>query len=488
MDPDAAAELSDTPVATTRPGSANVLTVFAVTWAMANLFHVWGPSARASDIFDHVTTAGVLHVAIGITALVVLLHPRRTAPLVVLAAVGPLSFWFEAPVVGSHWAVAVFVDLAILLTAATTSDRTRAERQLVPIARWVLIGFYAFAAFAKLNHAFFTPSVSCGTYYLDELAGSLGLTVHSQSADGWSHLVPFGVAGIELAIPVLLLIRRTRNIGVVVALLFHGVIALDQTHLFSDFSSVLVALFMLFLPPAFADDAVRRFRELPSERRDLFRAIVVVGSAALLVALWLRRTEGVARLFADGLGWAWVLYCVLGLYLVVGFLLRERPAPLAHPLAFGDGVPKWMAIVPVLVILNGLTPYTEIRTAYAFNMYSNLETVDGDSNHYLVTRTLPLTDFQSDLVQIVQSDDPALNQYAVEGFDVVFLQLRDYLSRHPDASLTYLRNGVEHTVAHARDDPALVEPVPSWESKTFAFRSVDQLDPNRCQPSFLSAL
>lgn len=488
MDPDVAEELTEVPSAASKVRSANVLTVFAVTWAMANLFHVWGPSGRASDIFENVTMVGALHVAIGIAALVVLLRPRQLAPLVVLAALGPLSFWFEAPVVGSHWAVVSFVDLAILLTAATTRDRASVERQFVPVARWVLIGFYAFAAFAKLNHAFFTPSVSCGTYYLDELAGSLGLTVHSQTAGGWSHLVPFGVAGTELAIPVLLLIRRTRSVGVVVALVFHGLIAFDQTHVFSDFSSVLVALFVLFLPVAFADDVVARFRALPPERRSLVRAVTVIGSALLLVLLWWQRTEQIHRLFADGVGWAWVLYCVLGLSLVIGFLVRERPAPLERPLAFGDGVPRWMALVPALVILNGLTPYTEVRTAYAFNMYSNLETADGASNHFLVTRTLPLTDYQSDLVRIVRSDDPALNQYAVEKFDIVFLQLRDYLSRHPDAGITYVRHGVERTVAHAKDDPALVEPVPSWESKFFAFRSLDQHDPNRCQPSFLSAL
>jgi hypothetical protein len=431
---------------------------------------------------------GVTHVLIGVTALVVLLRPRRLLPLAVLAALGPISFWFEAPVVGSHWALVAFVDLAILLTMATARDRVRVERQFVPVARWVLLGFYSFAAFAKLNHAFFTPSVSCGTFYLDELAGSLGFTLHSQTAGEWAHLVPFGVAGIELAIPILLLIRRTRNIGVVVGLLFHGMIALDQSHVFSDFSSVLVALFLLFLPVGFADDVVTTFRRIPDARRELVRGVVVIGCGALLAALWFRRTQDVARVFADGIGWAWVVYVALVLFLVLRFLVRERPAPLARPLAFGDAVPRWMAIVPVLVVLNGLTPYTEIRTAYAFNMYSNLQTVDGESNHFVIAKTLPLTDFQADRVRIVRSTEPSLNEYAVEGFDVVFLQLRDYLSQHPDVGLTFVRDGVEHTVVHARDVPELVEPVPSWESKFFAFRSIDQQDPNRCQPSFLAAL
>ena len=144
-------------------------------------------------------------------------------------------------------------------------------------------------------------------------------------------------------------------------------------------------------------------------------------------------------------------------------------------------------IVPLLVLVTGLSPYLELRTAYAFNMYSNLQTADGESNHLLVTRTFPVTDYQSDLVRISASDDRGLQQY-IGTYDIPFLQLRDYLSRHRGAAVTYLRGGVEHAVTHASDDPALIEPVPAWQSKLFAFRSIDQTDPTECQPVFLPAL
>jgi hypothetical protein len=398
---------------------------------------------------------------------------------------GPVTLWFEAPVLGSHWVLAGLVDVAFLLAviaaiAARTGGRAgdRAVTMFVPLARWVLIGFYVFAAFAKLNHAFFTPSVSCGTFYLDELAGSLGISLHSMTAGGWSHFVPFGVAATEMSIPILLCVRRTRHAGVVVGLVFHSLIALDQTHVFSDFSAVLVALFVLFLPAAFAREIVRLFGE---------RVRVAVAAVCLLLLL-VQWKQGNTRLFRDGLGWAWVIFDVVLLVLVARFLMRPHPAPIEQPMSFArHGVPRWLAIVPVLVLLTGLSPYLELRTAYAFNMYSNLETADGDSNHLLVTRTLPVTDFQSDLVRITATDDPALRLY-VGQYDIPFLQLRDYLSRHPSAALTYVRGGVERSVTRASDDPALIEPVPSWESKLFAFRSLDQTEPNRCQPSFLPAL
>jgi hypothetical protein len=151
-------------------------------------------------------------------------------------------------------------------------------------------------------------------------------------------------------------------------------------------------------------------------------------------------------------------------------------------------VPLWLAVIPALVIFNGLCPYLELRTAYAWNMYSNLETFDGSSNHFLVTRTVPLVDFQSDVVRIVDSSDPGLQLYVGEQFDLPYLQLRDYLSHHRDVSLTYVRDGVQHHVDRVSDDPDLVRPVPSWESKLFAYRALDESDPPRCQPAFLPAL
>jgi hypothetical protein len=290
--------------------------------------------------------------------------------------------------------------------------------------------------------------------------------------------VPFGVAATEMSIPILLSMRRTRYAGVAVGLVFHSLIALDQTHLFSDFSSVLVALFVLFLPPSFASGVIGRYRERA-------RPLVVAVCVVLLLVQW---KQGNTRLYRDGLGWAWVIFDVVVIALVARFLLRPHPPAVERPLSFGrNGVPRWMAIVPILVVLNGLSPYLELRTAYAFNMYSNLQAGDGDTNHFLVTRTLPLTNFESDLVRITATDDPGLRPY-VGNFDLPFLQLRDYLSRHRAVSLTYVRGGLPHSVARAADDPALVESVPSWESKLFAFRSLDQGDPARCQPSFLPAL
>jgi hypothetical protein len=214
------------------------------------------------------------------------------------------------------------------------------------------------------------------------------------------------------------------------------------------------------------------------------RTVAVTAAAILLLLQWYGKGAGVQRTFLDGRAWAWIVLDVILLVLVAQYVWTQRTLWSDVDLHLSG----WMWVVPLLVIFNGLAPFLELRTAYAFNMYSNLETAAGDSNHFLVPRTLPLTDYQRDLVTVLHSSDPGLQLYAAQHFDIPFLQLRDYLSHHPDASLQYRRNGETHDLAHAADDPALVEAVPSWQSKLFAFRSLDQTDPNRCQPVFLPAL
>ena len=120
-----------------------------------------------------------------------------------------------------------------------------------PAARLCLLGFYVFASFAKLNSAFFDRSTSCAAFYfrrVDRLRRPVRLC---------SSTEPPGLAvGRD---------RRHRRDRAVdprccwcsggratsawsSGSLFHAVLALDRTHQFFDFSSVLAALFVLFLP------------------------------------------------------------------------------------------------------------------------------------------------------------------------------------------------------------------------------------------------
>ena len=383
-----------------RRTEVDVLPLFSVLWALAAVWHLLGNTRTASLPAQALLLVG---------AALVLARPGRVGPLAVLAVGGVVTMWSEAPVLGNHWLLAALVDFALLFAVAVGMVRRRwsdpldlADRFL-PVARWCLLGFYFFASFAKLNSAFFDRSVSCATFYFRESTDSIGLdALQLNGSAGVQWAVIVATAAIELSIPWLLLFRRTRAIGVVVGLAFHSVLALDRTHQFFDFSSVLAALFILFLPTASGRwvgervGSVRARLVLRNERAPTIvrAALVAVPVIAGLAVVLDRLTPHQAL----EVGWAsWQLMALAMLAATLLFLRQHPPAPARHALRLGHVA---YVLVPLLVFLNGLTPYLEVKTGFGWNMYANLRTVDGDSNHFVVRRTLPLTDAQAEPVEI----------------------------------------------------------------------------------------
>ena len=165
-----------------------------------------------------------------------------------------------------------------------------------------------------------------------------------------------GTAAVELSIPVLLVVRRTRHVGVVVGLLFHGVLAIDRTHQFFDFSSVLAALFILFLPPSAGEwvaervGSVRARLALRDDRlpHAVHVALVAVpddrGSAGRA-----RRRRRAARRLDLG-WWPWHLYLIACLVATLRYLRQRRPEPERGALRVHHAV---FLLVPLLVVANG---------------------------------------------------------------------------------------------------------------------------------------
>lgn len=467
------------------------LTLFALLWAIASLFHVW-VNDRATGIWGNATPEAIAQAVSAAAALLVLSFPRRPSGLLCLATFGVALAWFEAPYLGNHTLVAALVGLGLLTAAAAAVledgrlDRGRFAELALPVARWVLLAFYSFAAFSKLNYGFLDPRVSCATQFFAEVVTLFGIQLpRAVNSSIWARLIPIATIVIELCVPLLLIVQRTRHLGVLLGLSFHGLIALDPVHPFQDFSAILVALFVLFLPDGFATWMAQRARQWPLPALVL-RMSAVLGALGLTLFM-LSPADSVGQQFLVTLrarGWIALQIALAGALL--WYLASERPPPLPTRQALGLRR-RFLVAVPLLAVLNGFTPYLEIKTSYGWNMYANLLTVNGRSNHLLVRRTLPLTDFQSDLVRLISSNDSRLQAYVVRGYDLPFLQLRAYLSHHPDVSLRYERGGTVYEVARARDDPALVEPVAGWKTRLFAFRAVDQQDPPRCQHDWLAA-
>ena len=476
--------MADHDLISRRPGRVDQLGLFAAMWAMAAAWHVLGNTTQGSWW----TQAAV---AVGVT--LVLLNPGAPVPLAVLAASSVALVWDEAPTLGNHWLLAGFVNLAILMSVGTAvlrrrpHDRLDLANRLLPVARLCVLGFYGFAAFAKLNTAFFDRSVSCAVHYFRESTDSVGLSGLQLGGAAWlDHLVIVGTALVELSIPVLLVVPRSRRVGVVVALGFHTLVAIDHSHQFFDFSSLLFALFVLFLPEGagpWTAERVGSVRARLALRHGALPRRVHLGLAAIpAIAVLLVALDVLDASSALDVGWwPWQVFAVGTTVTVLRYLRQERRAPLPRALVPHHAL---FALVPVLVLLNGLTPYLELKTGYGWNMYANLRTVDGDTNHYLVPRTLPLTDEQEDPVVILSSDDPVLERYETTGYALTWRQLRWYLSDHPEVRITYRRGSSIVALAHASDAPELVDADPSWREKLQLFRAIDLEEPERCVPTF----
>ncbi|MGH7868398.1 MAG: hypothetical protein ACREP9_12420, partial [Candidatus Dormibacteraceae bacterium] len=291
-------------------------------------------------------------------------------------------------------------------------------------------------------------------------------------------------AGTELSISMLLLNRRTRAFGVVLGLGFHSLIALDRLHLFVDFSSVLAALFVLFLPARFAMSALSFAKGKGAQ----FLILWEVVTGLVLGAQWIGRGNVAYFMFSEGRLFVWYVVDATVLVGVVMWLARHRGPTLERPFTLRDHGPIWLAVIPAFVVLTGLLPYFELRTAYAFNMYSNLEMVDGNSNHFIVRSSFPLWGRQADLVKVVASNDPGLSLYATYNYLLPWDSFRAYLAKHPDDAIIYGRGGKRYLVERAADYPELVTAPSLPAQKLLALRAVDGSDKARCQDVFLPAL
>ncbi|MGH9186294.1 MAG: hypothetical protein ACRD0U_10850 [Acidimicrobiales bacterium] len=440
------------------------LALFGRAWAVAALFHVW-VNPRSGGFLEDPSATGWSHVVVVAAAVAVLARPRGVGPLAVLCGAIVVSAYLEAPFVGNHWVLAALVSVAFLATR---------DQRFLPVARATTLVFYGFAAFAKLNTGFFSTERSCAVFFFDQAAASWGRAGRVTGDLVSGRVVIVLTVLVELAIPVLLLVRRTRHAGVVLGLLFHFVIALNRTHPFADFSAGLDALLLVFLPRSFSTHVTRVLARTP-------RAVFVTagaGAAVVTAALMAPASTRGGRVLDEGRDVLWFTYGMALLVTVVAWVWHARRSAPSRRLVGRLG---WLWVVPVIAVVNGVTPYVEVKTGYGWNMYANLVTVDGEGNHLVVRRTLPLTDQQDELVTILASSDQGLQWYADHGWLLAWPQFRAHLAQHPAVSIRYARAGTVHDLARAADDAALVAPVPTWRQKLLLFRAVDSQDPPRCQ-------
>jgi hypothetical protein len=145
-----------------------------------------------------------------------------------------------------------------------------------------------------------------------------------------------------------------------------------------------------------------------------------------------------------------------------------------------------LLVVPLLALLNGLSPYVGLRTEGTFAMFSNLRTEGSSPNHLLVRTTLDPFGLQSDLVRVIDSNDSELAKLAERGLSIPTHQLAHHVaSVTADGAgtirIVYERGGITKTTEDAAADPELAVESSLLASKLLAFRPIEPSGPVRCR-------
>ena len=469
------------------PLDVRTITLFAFMWAVFTFFHQSRPAYWTRTPIEALQTAA---------AILVLFRPTHLGAFLALVLIQLADLIYTLPYITNHSLFAMFVNLTIVLAAGLHTvtrpgiplDHTRLLRLFAPAVRIQVLVLYFFVVLHKLNWDFFNTAKSCAVDHTLHLSGLVARVVGRgvfPDSEFARIAVIAGTLAFEAAIPLLLLFRRTRVAGVALGLVFHYILGLNIYH---DFSGMVFALYLLFLPIDFADRVMGKWEALRTRIRlsvpDVFGRTIPAGAWLAVTAIGiLLVTKNTWRMLHPIFFGVWVLYGISAL-LVFGLLVYSGRNALYRGNEFRSHVA--LLIVPLLVFLNGIMPYLGLKTEHSFAMYSNLRTEGGTTNHLFIPVSLQIFGLQKDLVTITQSTDVYLRSFAENGTAVPYFLLHARIVSLADEGrknigVTYTREGLSRNVTNAEADAELTAPIPWIYRKLMLFREVDVSPPGMCR-------
>lgn len=449
---------------TSTPVARIQFNIFTILWSIATLFHM-----AYAGVFDMKLNYSLLTLA----ALFVIYRPGSVPGFIILILLQLYDIFFLMPGVNNHWLFTCFVNITILTVLvhlflkyrSFTIDAGSWYQQFAPIVRIEVLILYFYAVFHKLNSDFFNPSVSCATELLKyQNLPFVPLTSEIFVASGYFTVI------IETVIPLLLVFKRTRKPGLLIGVVFHSILAYSSYNGYFDFSSMMFALYFLFTGPDFAVYLKNKWQALRNVKffnrfsvtRLLITLVVILAVMGLIHKLNYALPD-----FPDfNLYCYWLIYNLVFLYFIIKYCLQKSPSEpgifsLYHRL-------HW--IFPVIVFLNGLSPYLGLKTENSFSMFSNLRTEGGVTNHYLIPASFQIFDYQREYVEILASSDPFLQSAADEKKLMVLFHFNDYIHSKKPRYVEYIYQGKKEIFDVNGGSGRRVEKVPYVLKKIFSFR------------------
>ena len=468
--------------------AADGLIAFSPVWAAAAVFSLAGD--RNLLLFrDGALLAMMSWTALAV-ALLLIWRPRRTQLLILLAALMLTRYAIAMPVAGNNKMIAAFMNGSILIICAHallrfnsgTAMRENVYEHMRVVARALLAVMYFYGIFHKINTDFLDPRVSCAVALYTPLADGFGL----QDSLIGKHLAIWSTFIVEAVAIASLYWKRYFAAGLLLALMFHFVIPISIYSWYMDFSSLVLALYILCVPREVSEQFYDRCAALFRGLRERFGALgqalpfgIVIGGAVALVGILavFGRQAQVAPSHAYQSVWVliWVVYGGVTMLLLADAALSHLPWRGAS----GPRRPSWLYAMPALLSIVSFAPYVGLRTEASIAMFSNLHTEAGISNHLLIRQPFDLFPYQRDVAMIKASSDPDLQHFADRELGLVMFSLQERLRQGPQHWVTYELNGVLHERATAASLSAFTHAT-ALERKLLIFKPVDFARPKAC--------
>lgn len=454
--------------------------IFCVVWAVATLFHMAQSRIYTSELHYALLT---------LAAIALISKPSSVVRLCILILLQLYEVLFRLPEISNHWLFTTFVNLTILQALIYLVIRGRSLsvsqaallRTFAPVVRIELLLLYFFVVFHKLNWGFFSPDFSCAAvlYKAQNMEALLPTTPAFLLFNIYLTIT------VELLIPVLLFSPKTRNIGLLIGLVFHCIIAFNSFNGFYDFSGMIFAAYFLFTGYAFSNTVYVFYKNLSAKRiilkqrlkelnfKNLALLLTVIASALALMLL-------ISKEFSDYFRLVWAAYSFLFIVLFLFSLTKQASQPSTRSFRLPNAA---FLLFPALVILNGISPYIGLKTESSFAMFSNLRTENGVTNHFFVPVSAQIFNYQKDMVEIVSSSDPKLQKVADEQKLMTYFQFKNHMATARPAQVDYIRNGQRHSfiLATASPNDELLHKSPLLLRKLLGFRAITKREPQPCQ-------
>ena len=378
----------------------------------------------------------------------------------------------QAPSFSNHTVLKNFILLALLISFFVNFTSRRKEgffELAAPACRALLCTMYVFGVFHKINSDFLFSDGSCAVALWMKMPSFLSRL----EGDFFYRFIAFATLVIEFVILFFLLVDKFRTWGVLCGILFHGFLAISGYAFYPTFSTLTIALHLLFLD-----------REVASKFLKIKYPVWIGGnSVALNVAalvFWFLIIWFLADLaLYSYAGLVWFCGLMVFIYLLVPVINSGRNKG-GHGIISNSLV---VNLVPLVFFFNCFSPYLGLKTAQSMNMFANLRLEGGFSNHFIVPIEFQVFPYLKQVVVLKEVvNEPYLTSYLRENITVTYYDLINRLERNRHTRVSFSFEGQDFTLVGYDDLSTETQSIlhPRWFRAFFHSYPVDLNQPKAC--------